>query len=510
MTSRILGLVRDQVLAYLFGTGAAMDAYNVAFRIPNLLRDLFAEGAMSAAFVPTFTHHLTTSGRESAWRLGNLVINALLVVTGALVGLGIVFAEPLVRLLAASDYTTDPGKLQLTVQIARLVMPTLALIAVAAALMGMLNSLRHFFIPALSPATFNVVTIISAFTLVPLMPSLGYHPIVGIAVGTLVGCVAQLALQWPTLRREGFRYRPVLDWKDQGLRRVLVLMGPGTIGLAATQVNLLVNTMLATGEGEGAVSSLGYAFRLMYLPIGLFGVSIATAVLPSVSRHVAARDEGQARGTIADGLSLMMMLNVPATVGLMVLAVPIVRVIFERGEFTPAATAATAAALQLYALGLIGYSVVRIVSPTFYALGQNRIPVIVSIATVGINAILNVILVQVLGFTGLALGTSIAALFNATTLYVLLRRRLDGLQSARLGMSFAKIVLASAAMGAAAWAAGRQLELLVAGDQVLLQIVRLGASIAAALVVLAAAAWALRIGEFTRAVALVTRRLRRA
>ena len=269
-------------------------------------------------------------------------------------------------------------------------LPFLTFVAVAAAFMGMLNSLHRFFIPALSPAMFNVATIICALTLVPLMPALGLPAITAIAIGTLVGGVAQLALQWPSLRREGFTYRPILDWKDESLRRVLVLMGPGTIGLAATQVNVFVNTVLATGEGTGAVSWLNYAFRLMYLPIGLFGVSIATATLPAVSRHVAVHDEGAARRTVADGLSLMLMLNVPATVGLMVLAPPIVRVIFERGAFTAVDTAATAAALQFYAIGLVGYSVVRIASPVFYALGQNRTPVMVSVATVLVNAVLNI------------------------------------------------------------------------------------------------------------------------
>jgi putative peptidoglycan lipid II flippase len=509
MASRILGLVRDQVLAALFGAGAAMDAYNIAFRIPNLLRDLFAEGAMSAAFVPTFTRYLTGSGKEAAWRLGNYVLNALLVVTGLLVVLGIVFAEPLVVALAADEYTADPGKMALTVQLARIMLPSLTFIALAAALMGMLNSLHHFFIPALSPAMFNVVTIVCAFALVPLMPGVGLHPIAAIAIGTLLGGVAQLALQWPTLRREGFSYRPALSWRDEGLQRVLVLMGPGTIGLAATQVNVLVNTTLASGEGTGPVSWLGYAFRLMYLPIGLFGVSIATATLPAVSRHITSNDETAARGTIADGLSLMLMLNVPATVGLMVLGVPIVRAIFERGQFAPTDTLNTAAALQFYALGLVGYSVVRIASPTFYALGQNRTPVIVSIVTVLVNAGLNIMLVRVLGFRGLALGTSIAALFNATVLLVLLRRRLAGLDEGRVLTSFVKISLASAAMGAAALVSERQLTQWMPGDALALQVVRLALSIGVALAALAAASWLLRIREFNQGVALVMRRFRR-
>jgi putative peptidoglycan lipid II flippase len=514
MTSRILGLVRDQVLAYFFGAGDAMDAYRVGFKIPNLFRDLFAEGAMSAAFVPTFTRHLANAGKESGWRLGNLVINALIVATGALVLIGVVFATPIVEALAgryaAVQLADGTNKLALTVLLARIMLPTLTLIAIAAAVMGMLNSLRHFFIPALSPAMFNVVTIVLAVALIPVAPALGIEqPIVIIAVATVLGGFAQLALQWPTLRHEGFRYRPVLDWKDTGLQRVLILMGPGTIGLAATQLNVAINLFLATREGTGAVSWLEYAFRIMYLPIGLFGVSIATAVLPTVSRHVVEKDTAASRATIADGLSLMLMLNIPATVGLMILAVPIVRVIFEHGEFTATDTIATAAAVRFYAIGLIAYSVVRIASPTFYALGKNRIPVIVSMFTVVVNATLNILLVRVMGYVGLALGTSIAAIFNGTVLLVVLHRNLDGLNERRILNSLARIALASAAMGAAAAAVDRQLAVALPGETIGLQIVRLGMAIAMALAVLAAAAWALRIREFSEATAVVMRRLRR-
>jgi putative peptidoglycan lipid II flippase len=507
MTSRLLGVVREQVLASLFGAGNAMDAYNVAFRIPNLLRDLFAEGAMSAAFVPTFTRELATGGKPTAWQLGRTVLTALLIVTGALAAIGIVFARPLVYLLAA-NFETVPGKLDLTVQLARLMLPTLVFVALAAAVMGMLNSLRHFFVPALSPAMFNVVTIICALTVVPLMPRVGLAPIAGIAIGTVLGAIAQVAVQWPVLRGEGFRFAAVIDWSNPALRRVLVLMGPGTIGLAATQVNVFVNTLLATSQGTGAVSWLNYAFRLMYLPIGLFGVSIATAVLPAVSRHAAEHDDRSVRDTISEGLSLMMALNVPATVGLMALSVPIIRLIFERRAFTAVDTAATSAALQYYAVGLLGYSVVRIVSPTFYALGQNRTPVIVSVATVAVNAVVSIALVRTLGYRGLALVTSVAALFNATLLLVLLHRRLHGLNDARLLGSLIRTAAAAALMGGAAVAVDRILTASLPGEAIILQIVRLGSAIASGLVVLAAAAWLLRIREFTRAVASVTRRLR--
>ncbi len=507
MTSRVLGVVREQVLAALFGAGDATDAYNVAFRVPNLVRDLFAEGAMSSAFVPTFTRHLTTAGKDSAWRLGNLVINGLIVITVALVVLGIIFAEPLVGLFAGA-YREVPGKFELTVFLTRLMLPFLTFVAVAAAFMGMLNSLHRFFIPALSPAMFNVATIICALTLVPLMPALSLPAITAIAIGTLVGGVAQLSLQWPSLRREGFTYRPILDWKDESLRRVLVLMGPGTIGLAATQVNVFVNTVLATGEGTGAVSWLNYAFRLMYLPIGLFGVSIATATLPAVSRHVAVRDEGAARRTVADGLSMMLMLNIPATVGLMVLAPPIVRLIFERGAFTAADTAATAIAVQYYALGLVGYSVVRITSPVFYALGQNRTPVMVSVATVLANAVLNIWLVGLMGYGGLALGTSIAALFNAALLMFFLRKRLGGIEGGRISASLVRITIAAAIMGIAAVAVDMGTGLWLPGAGLAPQLIRLGSTIGVAMVVLAASAYLLRVHEFRKAVTLVSRKLR--
>jgi putative peptidoglycan lipid II flippase len=510
MSSRVLGLVREMVLAQYFGTTAAMAAYNVAFRIPNLLRDLFAEGAMSAAFVPTFTKFLHGSGKESAWRLANLVINALAVITGLFVLLGIVFAEPLVRLITDNEYTRDPAQLALTVQLARLMLPTLTFIALAAALMGMLNSLNHFFIPAFSPAMFNVVTILCAWFVVPLMPGLGIEPIAAIAAGTFLGGVAQLVIQWPALRSEGFRYRPRFDLTDEGLRRVLILMGPGTIGLAATQVNVLVNMWLATSQEIEAVNWLNYAFRLMYLPIGLFGVSIATAALPAVSRHHHAEDVTAVRNTVSDGLSLMVMLNVPATIGLMVLAVPIVRMLFEHGRFTPADTFATAAALQYYAIGLVGYSVVRITSPMFYALGRNRIPVIVSVVTVLVNAALNYVLVQVMGYRGLALGTSIAALFNASTLLYLLGAQLQGLNAGQLFSSVARIAFASIAMGAAAFGALRGLESWLPGSGEMIQIVRLVLAIGIALLVLAGGAWLLRIREFKQGVAIVTRRLRRS
>jgi putative peptidoglycan lipid II flippase len=507
MTSRLLGVGRELVLAALFGAGNAMDAFFVAFRIPNLVRDLFAEGAMSAAFVPTFTRCLTAKGKPAAWRLGNLVITALVVVTGALVVAGAIFAGPLVRAIAG-DFASVPGKLDLTILLTRMMLPFLTMVTIAVAAMGMLNALRHFFVPALSPAMFNIATIVCAFALVPLMPAIGLPPIAGIAIGTLVGGLGQIALQWPALRREGYRYQPIVDARDAGLKEVLLLMGPGTLGLAAVQINIFVNTVLATGEGTGAVSWLSYAFRLMYLPIGLFGVSIATAALPEISQQAARDDMQGLRRTLSSGLRMMLMLNVPATVGLVALAVPIVSLIFERGQFAlDHSTGPTAVALMCYAPGLVGYSAVKIASPTFYALRDSRTPVLVSAASIVINLALNLLLVRVLGYRGLALGTAFAALFNASLLLTLLARRLGGLDASRLGMSFAKIAAASLIMGGVAAAVESWSHGLLPGDTTWVRLVRVVGAIGAGLLALAASARALRIQEFDEAIKRVTARL---
>lgn len=505
MTSRVLGVARETVLAALFGAGNEMDAFNVAFRIPNLLRDLFAEGAMSAAFVATFTRTLTTRGRDAAWRLGNLVMNALFALTVAAVAIAWVFAPPLVRLLAP-DYARVPGKLHLTIVLTRIMLPFIPMVALSVVMMGMLNSLRRFFIPALSPATFNVATILAAFAIVPAMPQLGWPRIAGIAIGTLLGGLGQILLQSPILRREGWRYAPALDVRDAGVREVLLLMAPGTIGLAAVQFNVFVNTILATGQGTGAVSWLNYAFRIMYLPIGLFGASIGTAALPDIARHAATEDLAALKRTVSSAMRLMLMLNIPATVGLVLLAEPIVAMLLERGHFGRTDTMATAAALTWYAPGLIGYSTVKIASPSFYSLRDSRTPVIASAIAVVINIVLNLALVHVLGFRGLALGTSVAAIVNAGLLLIWLRRRLGGLDARENTRAIGSIALASAVMGVVVWLTERALDAMLPGVSTLARAVRVFTSIGAGIVALTIAARLLHIEEFRHALGRVTSR----
>lgn len=506
LTSRVLGLVRDTVLAAVFGAGNEMDAFVVAFRIPNLVRELFAEGAMSAAFVPTFTKYLTLKGKSAAWGLGNHVLNALLVVTGVLVTIGFFAAGPLVTAYAG-DYRSIAGKLELTIELARIMLPFLTLAAIAAAVMGMLNSLRHYFVPALAPAAFNVATIACALLLAPLMPAIGQPRIMAIAVAAILGGLGQIALQWPALRSEGFRYAPRLDPGDPGLREVVLLMGPGTFGLAATQINLLVSTQLAVGQGTGAVSWLQYAFRLMNLPIGLFGVSIATAVLPAVARYAAVDNREAVSHTIARGITLMLMVTVPASVGLFVLATPIVQLLLERGHFLRTDTAATASAVQCYAIGLVGYSAARIASPVFYALRRSRLAVILSTVTIAVNLVLSLLLVRWIGFQGLALATSLAAIVHGGLSLALLRRQLGRIGGVRLAMTFLKIAVASGVMAPVVILAMREVSAWAPGASTALQLFRLMVAIGSGLLAVGLSAKLLRISELEEVIARVRERL---
>lgn len=506
MASRLLGLLREQVFLISFGPGP-MDAYNVAFRLPNLVRDLFAEGAMSAAFVPTFMRELHQRGRDAAWQLGRVVISGLVVAAGAVAVMGIVFAEPLTRFVAGG-FAQVPGKLELTTTLTQVMFPFLTLVAVAVACMGMLNATRRFFLPALAPAMFNVASILSVFLVVPLMPMFGWDPMVGLAIGTLLGGAGQIAIQWPALRREGFHFRFQFAPRDPRFREVAALMIPGTVGLAAVQVNQLVNLYLSTHEGEGAVSYLTFAFRLMYLPIGLFGVTIATAVLPSIARHAAADDTPAIRDDLSHALRMMLMLNVPATFGLMALAVPITELLVEYGRrMTSANTLGVAAALMGYAPGLVGYSAVKIASPTFYALRDSRTPVAVSVSSIALNIVLNVMLVRTMSYPGLALGTGLAALFNAGALLWLLRRRLGGLDDRRVLVSLGKVMVASLVMAAAAWGVEHALSIAWPTSQVMARLARVSLSVGSGLLTLALMARVLRLREFEAAFGRVMSKL---
>ena len=505
--SRLLGLVRDGAQAYFFATSDKADAFTVATRIPNLLRDLFAEGAMSAAFVPTLTRAIARGGKEAAWRLGSQVINGLMVVTSLFVVLGILFAGPLTAAYA-EKFALIPGKTELTVELTRINMPFLLLVAIAAAYMGMLNALRKFLIPATAPTMFNVVSILSTVIFVPVFMRVGIEPVMALSIGLLGGGLAQIAIQWMAIRREGFRHEWRLDLNDPDLREMLMLMGPATLGLAAAQINSYINTSLATGE-SGAPTALGYAFRLMYMPIGILGVSVATAAIPEVARHATEKKLESMRSTVSWGVRMMLMMCVPATIGLMVLATPIVELLFERGTFTAAKdTPMVAGALLFYAPGIIGYSVVKIASPAFYSLKESRTPVLVSLGTIATNLALNLSLNSIMGFRGLALGTALTANINAGLLVWLLSRRLGGGDATRIGVAFAKILIASLLMGAASYFTEAWLHDSVPGESWAPRLVRVLAAIGVGIAALAASAHLLRIDEFRAALGRVLTRIK--
>jgi putative peptidoglycan lipid II flippase len=508
LASRLLGLIREQIFAAFFGAGLAVDAFQVAFRIPNLLRDLFAEGAMSAAFVPTLTRVQETEGREAAMRLANLVINFLVVTVSAICILGIVFADNIVPLMAPG-FGQVPGKLELTTQMTRIMTPFLLLVALAAAVMGVLNTRRVFFIPAIAPTMLNLALIASGFLIAPICPRFGLEPIVGMAFGVLLGGLGQLFIQVPALWAQGFRWRPEISFRDPGVLRIVTLMAPAAVGLAATQVNIFVNTFLASLLPQGSVSWLNYAYRLMQLPIGLFGVAIATVTLAEVSRHAARREMPELKRTISFSLRFGLFLTLPATMILMALAHPIVALLYQHGRFGPDDSWQTAQALWGYAVGLSAFSAVRVLVPVYYSLGMTRIPVTISFVTIAINVVLNIMLMEPLQHRGLALATSISSVLNFVLLFEVLRRKIGPMGGRALSRSAGKILLASLLAALAAFAAAWEVESWLGLTSVIARMAVVGSGLSAAAAVYLAAVFALRIEESAPLFAFIARFLRR-
>jgi putative peptidoglycan lipid II flippase len=451
MASRVLGLVRDQLFAALVGANRFSDAFVVAFRIPNLLRDLFAEGALSSAFVPTFAETQASRGPEAAFRLANALVGAILVVVGGVVLVGLLFAPGIVALLAPGFEAEQAG---LAAFLTRLMMPFLLLVSLSAAAMGMLNAEGRFAAPALAPALFNVgaIGVGAGLWIAGVGPRTA---VVGWSLGTMLGGLLQLGVQLPSLWSLGWRPRLRLGraaFAEPGLSRIARLMGPAVLGLSATQVNIVVNTWFASKE-VGANTWLLMAFRLMQLPLGVFGVAIATVAGAGVAQRAAARDLDGVRSTLGSAMRLVAFLNVPSAVGLIVLAHPIVALLYQHGRYGPADTAATAEALVYYALGLYAYSGVKVLAPAFYALDEARLPAWGSLAGMGSNLALNAALYPLMGFRGVALGTSLAATANFAVLVVAWKRRHGGFPGAGLYRQLWRCLAAAAVMAAVAWSA---------------------------------------------------------
>lgn len=423
-----------------------MDAFVVGFRIPNLLRDLFAEGALSSAFVAVFADYDQRLGPRATWRLANNVLVSLTLVVGGIAIVGIA-ASPWLVSLMAPDFHLIAGKAELTALLTAIMFPFLPLISLAAVVMGILNTKGRFFLPALASAFFNLGSILTGVGLAFLLPFWGVPAIVGMAIGTLLGGALQLAVQLPDLWRVGYRPAWVLDCRDEGLRRIFWLMTPAIIGLSATQINIFINTFFASSCAEGSVAWLNYAFRLLQFPIGVFGVAVSIAAMPVLARYGAAQDREGLRHAFTSALVLALMITIPAAVGLAVLAEPVIALIFEHGRFTAFDTAQTAAALVYYTLGLFAYSGVKVVVPVFYALNDTKYPVIGSFLAVASNLFCITFTLDALQHRAIALATSVSMILNFGFLCAVLYVKLGGYPLGRLLSSLARICGAAAVMG---------------------------------------------------------------
>jgi putative peptidoglycan lipid II flippase len=509
MCSRVLGLIREMLFAGLFGAGRNLDAFLMAFRVPNILRDLFAEGALSTAFITTFSKRIATEGDESAWRLANKVATLTTIFMSAVTLLGVAFARQIVGLM--TWWSWSPEKTELTVLLTQIMWPFILLVSLAALVMGMLNAKHVFGVPAMASSYFNLGSIFGGIAFGWwLDPHFGPRSLIGLAIGTLIGGIWQLTAQFPSLRRVGYSYHPDFQWRDQGVRTVLALMGPAVVAASAVQVNVLVNSGFAARLGDGPVSWLNIAFRLMQLPLGIFGVAVGTVTLPLVSRTAAIGNIAAFRSALAHAIRLIMLLTVPAAIGLIVLARPIISVIYEHGRFSAEATRQTASALQFYAIGLVAYSAVKVLAPAFYALDKRYLPMMVSILSIVINVALNWFFMfrMALGHRGLALSTSLVAITNFLLLYIMMHRQAGRLETSQLFETLGKVLVAGAVLAGICWLS---LHFFFVPMPMPLwkKIVDLGFTIALGVVAFFGTAFILRVNEIRDVVDLVRQRLSR-
>lgn len=446
LLSRILGMVRDMVLAALFGSGMAADAFFVAFRIPNLLRRLFAEGSLTISFIPVFTEYLTGRGRKDALELARVVLTMLSILLAVVTVLGILLAPWIVR-IQAFGFGGTGVKYELTVLLTRITFPYIFFISVVAFFMGVLNSLKHFAAPAAAPIFLNIGIIGAGYLISPYCQA----PIVGVAIGVLIGGFLQVALQIPWVIKRGLRLTPKWQPGHPALKRIGMLMLPAIFGSAVYQLNQFIGTLLASFLAEGSVSWLYYADRLVQFPLGIFAIALSTAALPSLSTHAAERDFDQFKQILNYALGLVFFIAVPSTVGLVLLGGDIIQLLFERGAFTAYATSMTNYALLCYALGLWAFSANRILISAFYALQDTKTPVKVAVITVGINLGLSLLLMGPFKHGGLALALSIASMMQFGLLMLFLRQKVSLGDMKPIFISGAKSCIAAVIMGGGLW-----------------------------------------------------------
>lgn len=453
MLSRVLGLARELIFAGLFGAGRGMDAFLTAFRAPNLLRDLFAEGALSTAFVTVFSQRIAKEGEGSAWKLAAKMMTLTTIFMSLVSLLGVIFAGPFIGVLA-------PGfpaeKAALTIQLTQIMYPFILLVSLAALVMGMLNSRNLFTAPALASSFFNIGSILGGVAFGWWIdPNFGEKALIGLALGTLLGGLLQLGVQMPSLYKAGFRFVLDFNWRDPGVRQVLLLMLPAVIAASAVQINVMINSIFASYLGDGPVSWLSYAFRLMQLPLGVFGVAVATVTLPVISRASALGEMDRFSATLARAMRLAVWLTFPSAVGLIMLAQPIISLIYQRGKFHDADSLHTAEALQFYAIGLVGYSCIKVLAPAFYAINRRWTPMTVSFISIALNLLLNWIFIFHLkmGHCGLALSTALAATLNFSLLYFFMWKLSGSLESREMLLTLAKCLVASLPIAEVGWVA---------------------------------------------------------
>jgi len=443
--SRILGLMRESVFAYLYGAGMSTDAFNAAFRIPNLFRDLFAETALSAAFIPILSAE-KQKGKDRQNLLANNVFNIMLIVVGLTIILGIIFAPYLVKVITYG-FGAIPNKLNLTAQLTAIIFPFLLFIALAAWAMGYLNTEKEFFIPSLAPAFFNVFSIAVPIIFYAYLVKQEIDPIFAMALGVLLGGLMQFCIQLPRLHKSGFRYKFYLNFSDPNIKKIFALFIPVAIGLAASRINVTVDLILISFLQERSMTWLNYAFRVMHLPLGLFGIAVGTVALPTISTLVAQKKYEEVKSTLFDSLKLVFFLTVSTSIVIAFLSYPITRIIYERGKFTPFDTYATMQALILYIIGVPFAAAIRNVAAVFYAHKDSKTPMYASFAAVGINITLNLILMHIIGYRAFPLSTTISSLVNVLILFYFLSAKIGQFSFKSIVKYFVLLVIAASIGG---------------------------------------------------------------
>ncbi len=446
LVSRVLGFVRDIVIARLFGVYLYAQAFVIAFKLPNLFRDLVGEGAVNAAVIPVFSEYLAKEKKAEFWELCNVLMNLLLVILAGITVFGIVFSPVLVRLIAPG-FSSDPAQFAITVKLNRLIFPYILLIGLAAYSMGILNSLRHFIIPAFAPCLLNISIIICAL--------IWGEGIKGLASGVLIGGILQLAIQLPLLYKKGFRFSFTDKFNHPAIAKIGKLMTPRLFSSAIYQLNNFADTIFGSLSfivGNGAVAALYFSYRLIQFPLGIFGNSLSQAILPTLSlQAVDPKDRQKFRETLVFGLRAILFVMVPASLGFMVLAKSIVSGLFMGGRFDSYSVGTTASALFFYSIGLFAYGSTKILQNSFFALKDTLTPTIVSAIVLLLNICLNAILMYSMKLSGLALATSISGIAGFFILFYLANKKIGGLKIASLVLFFFKVSLASCGMAAVCW-----------------------------------------------------------